>query len=815
MVADDWLRSGNKNLVTVGCTDTEKVRFTAHFLEGPAAYWWENYLITNPIEDVTWEMFQDAFRTAHISAGVLSLRKKEFRKLKQGTRTVMEYIEEFNKLSRYAPDEVNTDAKRRERFLDGLNDELSVHLAVSYTPTYQSLVDKAFILEDKINQIEGRKKRYRHGSNNTGSHQKPRTSYEGSGSSSRIKHGSHHHHHIHGGNGHHEHYHGNRHRHQHKSNDHGRANNNEQNQNVGFTQFDLSQVECFKCHKMGHYSNDCLERFEGNGVKPTPFLEGHVNQVSVEEIIEPGIMIGTFRVNSFQALVLFDTGASHSFISRMFVNKNKIPTNTLRNPLRVSSPGGQMVATQGCRQLSLEIGKHTFPSDLIVLDSRGLDIILGMDWRTLYEGLVDCAKRIVTLTTPEKKQIRSKSTMELKRPKVNSLKGVSMEEVAIVKECPDVFPEELPGMPPDRDVEFLIELMPGSGPIAKRPYKMAVNELKELKKQLAEQLAKEMDIPKTAFTTRYGLYEYTVMPFGLTNAPAYFMNMMNKVFMEFLDKFVVVFIDDILIYSKSKEEHEQHLRMILEKLRAHQLYAKFSKCEFWLSEVSFLGHIVSGAGVAVDPAKIAAVTDWEAPKNVGDVRSFLGLAGYYRRFIENFSKIAKPMTELLKKEKKFAWNEKCEESFQELKKRLVSAPILMLPNLQEDFQVYCDASRQGLGGVLMQDGKVVAYASRQLKSHEGNYPTHDLELASVVHALKTWRHYLMGKHCELFTDHKSLKYIFTQKKLNLRQRRWLERIKDYDLNLQYHPGKANSLGTRLEFSTAFHSQTDGQTERVN
>jgi hypothetical protein len=308
---------------------------------------------------------------------------------------------------------------------------------------------------------------------------------------------------------------------------------------------------------------------------------------------------------------------------------------------------------------------------------------------------------------------------------------------------------------------------------------------------------REHDIPKTAFVTRYGSYEYTVMPFSLTNALSYFMNMMNKVFMEFLNKFVVVFIDDILIYSKSNEEHETHLRAILEKLREHKLYAKFSKCEFWLSEVGFLGHIVTKDGIAVDPTKVTVVTEWEPPKNVGEVRSFLGLAEYYRRFIENFSKIAKPITELLKKEKMFEWTEGCENSFQELKKILVSAPILCLPDLEKEFQVYCDASCQGLGSVLMQGGKVVSYASRQLKKHEHNYPTHDLELASVVHALNIWRHYLMGKRCEVFTSHKKLKYIFTQKDLNMRQRRWLELIKDYDLSLQYHPDKANVVADAL------------------
>ena len=181
------------------------------------------------------------------------------------------------------------------------------------------------------------------------------------------------------------------------------------------------------------------------------------------------------------------------------------------------------------------------------------------------------------------------------------------------------------------------------------------------------------DIPKTAFSTRYGLYEYTVMSFGLTNAPAYFMNLMNSVFMEYLDKFVVVFIDDILIYSKSDEEHAQHLRLVLGTLRKHRLYAKFSKCAFWLEQVGFLGHVLSAGGIAVDPSKIQDVLNWNQPKNVSDIRSFLGLAGYYRRFIKDFSKIARPMTQLLKKEKKFEWSVECEESFQILKECLTKA----------------------------------------------------------------------------------------------------------------------------------------------
>jgi hypothetical protein len=312
------------------------------------------------------------------------------------------------------------------------------------------------------------------------------------------------------------------------------------------------------------------------------------------------------------------------------------------------------------------------------------------------------------------------------------------------------------------------------------------------------------DVPKTAFVTRYGQYEFTVMPFGLTNAPAYFMNLMNKVFMEELDQFVVVFIDDILVYSRSAEEHEQHLRVVLGKLRSHQLYAKFSKCEFWLQKVSFLGHVLTAEGVAVDPEKVTAVSEWKQPTSVLEIRSFLGLAGYYRRFIEGFSRIARPMTELLKKDKKFVWTEACERSFHELKERLTTAPVLVLPDIRKDFVIFCDASRQGLGCVLMQEGRVVAYASRQLRSHEQNYPTHDLELAAVVHALKIWRHYLIGNKCEIYTDHKSLKYIFTQPDLNLRQRRWLELIKDYDLEIHYHPGKANVVADALSRKAYCH-----------
>jgi hypothetical protein len=258
-----------------------------------------------------------------------------------------------------------------------------------------------------------------------------------------------------------------------------------------------------------------------------------------------------------------------------------------------------------------------------------------------------------------------------------------------------------------------------------------------------------------------------------------------------------VFIDDILIYSRSKKDHENHLRTILELLKNEKLYAKFSKCEFWIREVQFLGHVVNESGIHVDPAKIEAIKKWEALKTPTEVRSFLGLAGYYRRFIENFSKIALPLTQLTQKSKEFVWGEKQEQAFQTLKQRLCNAPILTLPDGNENFVVYCDASHQGLGCVLMQNGKVIAYASRQLKIHEKNYTTHDLELGAVVFALKIWRHYLYGTKCTVFTDHKSLQYILDQKMLNMRQRRWVELLSDYDCEIKYHPGKANVVADAL------------------
>nr|GEV89013.1 putative reverse transcriptase domain-containing protein [Tanacetum cinerariifolium] len=297
----------------------------------------------------------------------------------------------------------------------------------------------------------------------------------------------------------------------------------------------------------------------------------------------------------------------------------------------------------------------------------------------------------------------------------------------VVQEFLEVFPEDLPGIPPTRQVEFRIDLIPGAAPVARAPYRLAPSEMKELAEQLQE-------------LTDRGFIRPSSSPWGALVCKPY------------LDKFIIVFIDDILIYSKSKKEHEGHLRQILNLLKKEELYAKFSKCELWISRVHFLGHVIDCRG---------------------------------------FSKITKSMTKLTQKDVKFDWGNKQEAA------KLCSAPILALPEGSKDFVVYCDASIQSLGAVLMQREKVIAYASRQLKVHEKNYTTHDLELGTVVFALKIWKHYLYGTKCTVFTDHKSLQHILDQKELNMRQRRWLELLSDYDCEIRYHLGKANVVADAL------------------
>ncbi|WVZ77275.1 hypothetical protein U9M48_025162 [Paspalum notatum var. saurae] len=432
-------------------------------------------------------------------------------------------------------------------------------------------------------------------------------------------------------------------------------------------------------------------------------------------------------LNGHPTVVLFDSGASHTFISQSYASRHGIKTSYIKEKYSISAPGNPINTNLIVKKLPLSIGGEEFSISPVVLPHQGIDIILGMNWMNENNAVLDIGSGTVQLRSSVGGKILRVHMPSQKHmpPTVYATELQEIKKIPVVCDFPDVFPEELPGLPPDRNVEFSIELVPGTAPVSRRPYRMAPDELKELKTQLQEQLDKgfirpgsspwgcpalfvekkdqggkrlcvdyrplnavtvknkyppphidilfdqlgrakvgvlsdknrEEDIPKTAFSTRYGLYEYLVMSFGLTNAPAFFMYMMNSVFMNELGKFVVVFIDDILIYSKDEKEHEEHCGY---------------KCAFGLKEVGFLGHIPSEKGVAIDPSKVECVLNWKQPETVTEIRSFLGLAGYYRRFIKDFSKTAKPMTSLTKKNAKYRWSSNCEEAFRTLKKMLTS-----------------------------------------------------------------------------------------------------------------------------------------------
>jgi hypothetical protein len=309
------------------------------------------------------------------------------------------------------------------------------------------------------------------------------------------------------------------------------------------------------------------------------------------------------------------------------------------------------------------------------------------------------------------------------------------------------------------------------------------------------------DVEKTAFNTRYGHFEYRVLPFGLCNAPATFMTLMQNVFADMLDVCVIVFLDDVLIFSRTKEDHVRDVRRVLERLRQHKLYAKEDKCELFKEQIDFLGHVISGDGIAMDPSKIKAIQEWPALKSVDDVRSFLGLCGYYRKFVHRFSHIAAPLSDLTRKENEFKWTEVEQRAFDELKAALVQGPVLIVPDPKLPFTLATDASGYAVGGALTQDQgrgqQPVAFLSKRMSNAEMKYPVHEQELLAVIRALDTWRHYLHGQKFTVITDHHSLTYLLTQPKLSKRQSRWIEKIAEFDFEIKYAPGKTNRVADAL------------------
>ncbi|GKA99145.1 putative reverse transcriptase domain-containing protein [Tanacetum coccineum] len=418
-----------------------------------------------------------------------------------------------------------------------------------------------------------------------------------------------------------------------------------------------------------------------------------------------------------------------------------------------------------------------------------------------------------------------------------------LEDMTVVREFPKVFPEDLPGLPLIRQVEFQIDLIPGENTSAQALTDCYLQKFRnnlinfqefanrdfirtqqvlhlghlvyskiDLRSSYHQLRVRDEDIPKTAFRTRYGHYEFQVMPFGLTNAPAVFMNLMNRVCKPYLDKFVIVFIDDILIYSRNKEEHVNHLRIILELLKKEKLYAKFSKCDFWISIVQFLGHLIDSQGLHVDPAKIEAVKNWASPTTPIEICQFSGLAGYNRRFIKYFSKIAKSLTKLTQKNKKYIGGEDQEPAFQLLKQKLYEAPILALLEGNDDFVVYCDASHQGLGAHILDQKELhmrqhrwlelLVYYDCEIRYHLGkaNVVADACSRKERIKPLRLWKALTKIVHKEIFVTHRVPISIISDRDSHFTSRFWQ--------SLQ------SALGTQLDMSTAYHPETDGQSERT-
>ncbi|XP_073031300.1 uncharacterized protein [Primulina eburnea] len=505
--------------------------------------------------------------------------------------------------------------------------------------------------------------------------------------------------------------------------------------------------KCLICGSEQHRIQDCPKRTQKTQptTKPKITARAYALLGNQEEEVDPTAVVeGTVNILSSSAKTLFDPGATHSFISKVFVHKLPLLPEQLPYSFEISLPlGTTMITDIIYKNCPLNFQEKEYLADLIELPIKNYDIILGMDWLFRHQAQLNCYTKEVYLqtfhpiiskanhtmgivSTVEARAILKDNGQGFLAYLINKPKDqLKISEISVVQEFPEVFPEEINTLPPQRDVEFSIDLIPGAQPIPKTPYRMAPSELKELKLQLQELMEKKCVRPSTS--------------------PWAFMDMMHRIFQPFLDKFVVIFIDDILIFSKSHEEHAQNLRLILKTLKDHQLNAKFSKCEFWLEKVSFLGHFISKKGLEVDLAKIEAISRWKQPINITENQKFSRLRGYYRRFIKDFAKIVVPLTQLTRKDNPFLWNDECEKSFCQLKEMLTSAPVLALPEGTEGFVVYTDALKEGFGCVLMQNDKVIAYASRKLKNHELNYPTHDLELRAIVFALAKWRHYLYGK----------------------------------------------------------------------
>ncbi|XP_059437724.1 uncharacterized protein LOC132170646 [Corylus avellana] len=851
--------------------ETERVTITTMYLDGDAKLWWR----TREDDDsgrpkiTNWEALRKELRDQFLPCNTAWVARDSLKKLKH-TTSVREYVKQFSSLMLDIKD--MSEADKLYNFTSGLQVWAQLELrrqGVRDLPSAMAAADALVDFRQSKEDGEKPKPKSKDKGKKKVGNEKPKFKGKTDKGKGRV---------------------------------------------VDKPQPNKNNLGCFICNGP-HRARDCPKKEKLNALvtEEGPEAGGGEFQARMNPLqmrlnalkAEPStvLMYVPVEANSSKSTAMLDTGATHNFVAARMITRLGLKLSKCPSKLKAVNSEAQPVVGIA-HAVSLKVGEWTGEVNFLVVPLDDFDIILGNEFFVLAEAapmpflrgmlIMDkahpCYVKAIKEAPPPHGSSKdgALSAMQLKHGlrrgdvtylaalrevKEESCVDAPEQVLSLLEEFEDVMPPELPKtLPPRRNVDHRIELLPGSTPPARAPYRMSPKELAELQRQLTELLETgfiqpskapygapvlfqkkkdgslrmcvdyralnkvtvknkypvpliqdlfdrlsrasyytkldlrsgywqvriaEGDEPKTTCVTRYGSFEFLVMPFGLTNAPATFCNLMNDVFYDYIDKFVVVYLDDIVVYSESFVNHLSHLRLVLTRLRENSLYVKKEKCEFARREILFLGHKISAGKILMDEGKVKAIQDWSPPKTVSGLRSFLGLANYYRKFIAAYSKKAAPLTDLLKKDRQWRWTDQCQAAFDKLKAAVASEPVLHLPDFELPFEVHTDASDRAIGGVLVQEGHPVAYESRKLKEAEQRYSAHEKEMLAVVHCLLVWRVYLLGTKFVVRTDNAANTFFQTQKKLSAKQARWQEFLQEYDFVWVHKPGKHNQVADAL------------------